>query len=134
MTTSQDYREEQSHHPRRIRRIPGHLEDFLLTSESVSNPFHDDVSFHDKVNVEYHSATPERRQTEHLTETERLRRVEKEYGMYKGKLGNCKEHWKCLLRSVKVHHACIGVYFIPVPQVSNINNQFLTQASRNSPS
>nr|XP_055047830.1 uncharacterized protein LOC129433271 [Misgurnus anguillicaudatus] len=95
MATSQDYVEEQSHRPSRIRRIPGHLEDFILTSQPrqhiVSNPFHDDVKYMHTdetvpaLNVAYHSATPERLQTR-LTETERLCRVEESVWNVQGQI------------------------------------------------
>lgn len=82
MATSRDFNEnQQSLRPSRIRRIPGHLDDFVLTSQPqhlVSPPLQEDLQ-HMHVSetitdpdVEYGTSTPYRPDTE----TTRLRKVE----------------------------------------------------------
>ncbi len=82
MAASRDYIEEQQRlRPSRIRRIPGHLEDFVLASQPwqlVSPPLQEDLQ-HTQISetvsapaAEYRTSTPERL----CTETTRLRRVE----------------------------------------------------------
>lgn len=86
MAASRDYIEEhQSLRPSRIRRIPGHLEDFVLTSQPqqlVSPPLQED-SRHMHISetfsapdVDCRTSTHDRLWTEQYTETTRLRRVE----------------------------------------------------------
>ncbi len=86
MAASQDYIEEQqSLRPSRIRRIPGHLEDFVLTSQQrqlIPPPLQEDLQ-HMQISetvsapaAEYRTSTPERLWTEQYTETTRLLRVE----------------------------------------------------------
>ncbi len=81
MAASRDYIEQQRLRPSRIRRIPGHLEDFVLASQPwqfVSSPLQEDLQ-HTQIREtvsapaeEYRTSTPERL----CTETTRLRRVE----------------------------------------------------------
>jgi len=86
MAVSRDYIEEhQSLRPSRIRRIPGHLEDFVLTSQPrqlVPPPLQEDLrhmqiseTFPD-LDADYRTSTPDRLLTEQYPEATRLRRVE----------------------------------------------------------
>lgn len=85
MAASQDYTEEQqSLRPSRIRQIPGHLEDFIFTSQPrqlVPPSLQEDLQ-HMHISetvsapdVDYRTSTPGRRWTEQYAETTRLRRV-----------------------------------------------------------
>lgn len=117
MAASRDYIEEQqSLRPSRIRRISGHLEDFVITSQQrqlVPPSLQEDLQhmhISDTVSasdVDYRTSTPDRRWTEQYTETTRLRRVEECVWNVQEQIRELQSTLQMSLKQGKVHHVCI---------------------------